>query len=245
MATKLPFEAFTFTYDFAADIGSDTIASIANVTATGTDGALVKQAQSFTPTAALVRWGAGTAGVSYYTAVQIVTASGDQFELDGVIDVESAPPVPIAQPAQGAAVFDYGLWAARYPALAADTSAPLAAAYFVEAQIYLDNTDASVVQPPSSRLVLLNMIVAHLTALNGAGNGGTTSGLVGRISRATEGTVSVEADVGATSGSNAWWLQTPYGFEYWNATRAFRTFRYVPGRQPLFNPPFAGRVWRR
>lgn len=139
----------------------------------------------------------------------------------------------------GVAVFDYVVWAARYPELAASVDATLAGAYFTEAGLYLDNTDASVVQDVPTRLLLLNMLVAHIAILNGAARGG----LVGRVSTATEGSVTVNAEL-ATPGTAAWFAQTQPGASFWQATTAYRTMRYAPGPRPFLGVPGRGRlVW--
>lgn len=138
------------------------------------------------------------------------------------------------------AVFDYELWRLSYPELAS-VSAPLAGALFRRAGLFLNNTDGSIVTDVEIRLDLLNLIVAHLAALGGAGQAGGASGLVGRVTSATEGSVSVDVDAGPVSGSNAWWLQTTYGFQYWTATAQYRTMRYVPGPVPNMDPWGYGR----
>jgi len=122
-----------------------------------------------------------------------------------------------------AASFDLSLFYARYPEFA-NVDADLLFAYFDEAGFYLNNTDSSPVVNVTQRLTLLNMIVAHLSALNSA----NASGLVGRVSSATQGSVSVTADMGPVTNSQAWYLQTKYGAAYWAATRPFRTFLYRP-----------------
>ncbi|MFT8852533.1 DUF4054 domain-containing protein [Acetobacter orientalis] len=53
--------------------------------------------------------------------------------------------------------------------------------------------------------------------------------LVGRITTARMGSLSVQADAGPVAGSQAWWLQTPYGAVFWAATTSLRTALYVPG----------------
>jgi hypothetical protein len=125
-------------------------------------------------------------------------------------------------------VFDQLGFAARYPEF---SSIPVVtiAAYFTEATIYLSNTDTSVVSDVTVRAVLLNMLTAHIAALNSGINGQAPSGLVGRISQASEGTVSVSADMGPPSGSSAWFNQTKYGAAFWQASAPYRAFRYVPG----------------
>lgn len=53
--------------------------------------------------------------------------------------------------------------------------------------------------------------------------------LVGRITAARMGSLSVQADAGPVAGSQAWWLQTPYGAAFWAATTSLRIALYVPG----------------
>ena len=137
------------------------------------------------------------------------------------------------------AVFDYGQWSLLYPELVPAVSEARANALFAQAGLFLDNTDCSPVQDVPTRLLYLDMIVAHLAAIGGALNGGTPTGIVGRISAATEGSVSVSADYGAVSGNAAYWLQTAYGAAYWQATAAYRTMQYVPGPQPYTGVPGA------
>lgn len=141
------------------------------------------------------------------------------------------------------AVFDYAVWAARYPELAGAVDETLAIALFAEAGLYLDNTDTSIVQDPAIRLMLLNMIVAHLAVLGGALEGGTPTGQVGRVAEATEGSVSVKLDTGLSPGTATWWSLTTYGFNFWAATKRYRSMHYRPGPRPIFNPPRL--AWRR
>lgn len=138
------------------------------------------------------------------------------------------------------AVFDYAQWAARYPALAATVDANLAGAYFVEAGLYLDNTDCSIVADVTTRLVLLNMLVAHIALLNGASAAGA-AGLVGRIASATEGSVTINADFNARPGTEQWYAQTQPGASFWAATAAYRTMQYVPGPRPYLGVPGVSR----
>lgn len=124
--------------------------------------------------------------------------------------------------------FDSVAFLSRYPEFSS-VSAPTLAAYFSEATIYLDNTDNSIVADCSIRAVLLNMLTAHISALYSGINGNKPSGIVGRVSAASEGSVSVTADMGPTTNSQAWYLQTQYGAAYWEATARYRRFQYVPG----------------
>lgn len=128
--------------------------------------------------------------------------------------------------------FDPVAFLARYPEFDMIGHATLSA-YFAEACIYLNNTDASIVTDGSQgglRAMLLNMIVAHIAALNSGVSGQAPSGLVGRIDQASEGSVSVHADMGVVTNSQAWYMQTRYGAAYWGATASYRTFRYFTGQ---------------
>ena len=136
---------------------------------------------------------------------------------------------------------------ARYPEFGALAAAQptVLGLYFGEATLYLDNTLSSQVQQIEQRTPLLYMLTAHIAALNGGVNGQSAPSLVGRINTATEGSVSVGADMGQVPGTAAWYLQTKYGAAYWQATAAYRTARYVPGRSitplPGVFPP--GGIW--
>jgi hypothetical protein len=136
----------------------------------------------------------------------------------------------------GVVTFDYAAWVARYPEFDAIEQS-LVLDYFDEATGILDNTPCSIVQDTTQRARLLNMLTAHIAAMNSGVNGQAASPLVGRVSNATEGSVSVAAEYPTTS-DNAWFLQTKYGAAYWQATAYLRTFNYVPAWQPFFIPPF-------
>lgn len=131
------------------------------------------------------------------------------------------------------AALDYTAWSARYPALAAFVSNDLAQSYWDEAGLFLDNTEASPVQDVGRRAVLLGLITAHLAQLNRPAEAGG-SDVVGRVSAASEGSVSLSADMGPVTASQAWWVQTKWGAESWAATVFLRRAIYVPGRPQRF-----------
>lgn len=141
-------------------------------------------------------------------------------------------------------VFDYTTWSTRYPEFTGAVDENRAALFFAEAGLYLDNTDGSPVQDVTIRSMLLGMLTAHIAALSGALEpGGVPSGMVGRISSASEGSVSVTADSGLAPGTAAWFQQTSYGLSFWQATKSVRSARYVPAAPYLMNP-WRG-AWRR
>lgn len=132
----------------------------------------------------------------------------------------------------------------RYPEFDS-VSDVLLQAYFDEATLILDNSVGSRVQQIEQRKPLLWMLTAHIAAINAGVNGQPPSGLVGRINTATEGSVSVGADMGQVPFTAAWFMQTPYGASFWQATARYRTMRYIPGssrtRAPGLFPP--GGIW--
>lgn len=137
------------------------------------------------------------------------------------------------------ATLDYDQWSARYPALATHVSEGQASTYFVEAGLYLDNTEASPVQDANARGIYLGMLTAHIAQLNlPSSAGGSGAGSVGRVASAMRGSVSVGLDMGQQPGSAAWFLQTQYGAAFWQATAWLRTARYVniPYRQRQVYP---------
>ncbi len=122
------------------------------------------------------------------------------------------------------AVFDYAAWSALFPSLAAGVDSTLATALFGQAGLYVDNTDSSVVQDVGQRLAILNLVTAHLAAMTPEGGG---SGTVGRLGKASEGSVSASFEYKSTTDS-AWWDQTPYGAQAWLALAPYRLGAYVP-----------------
>lgn len=129
----------------------------------------------------------------------------------------------------GIVVFDVAAFRRRYPEFSSVPDS-LLNEYFAEATIYLDNTDGSRVSDVGQRAVLLNMLTAHITKLNSGSDGEPANDLVGRISSATQGSVSVSTDMGPMTNTEAWYAQTKYGAAYWQATSPYRTMQYVPGR---------------
>jgi len=135
-------------------------------------------------------------------------------------------------------VFNYETWVATYPEFAY-LSAPQGQNYFNIAQLYLANTPCGVVpncSPAFALTMVLYMLTSHVAALlapgpptAGAPNGSPASPLVGRITNASEGSVSVAVDMPDQPASAAWYNQTKYGAMAWAALAPFRTMRYFPG----------------
>ncbi len=125
----------------------------------------------------------------------------------------------------GVVVFNPDTFREIYPQFI-DTPNAVLDWWFAQAETLLNNTDCSIVKDLGERERLLMLLMRHLAALDERAEQG---GLVGRIASATEGSVSVSADMGAVGSNAAWYLQTPYGATYWQLTAKYRRFRYVLG----------------
>ena len=137
--------------------------------------------------------------------------------------------------------FDYGSWTARYPEFA-NVPAALASLYFAEAGLYHNNTGAGLVSDAGQQSLFMNMLTAHIAEIfRLTGNNHAVSQMVGRISSASQGTVSVQSEFDVPAGTPQWYAQTKYGAAYWVATAAFRTMQYIPGPRRVFAPLYAGR----
>lgn len=126
-------------------------------------------------------------------------------------------------------VFNPTAFKVRYPEFAAVLDAYLQSC-FDEAGLYLSNTDCSPVQAIPQRTQLLWMLTAHIAYLGGALNPTGTAGgpvPVGRVSSATEGSVSATLEYGVP-GTNAWFVQSQWGAAFFQATLSLRSFRYRP-----------------
>jgi hypothetical protein len=134
--------------------------------------------------------------------------------------------------------FNYQAWVARFPEFA-DVAQPLVQEYFNEATIFHANDGSGPVGNPTQQTTLLNLVTAHICKINAPLRGEPAPDVVGRVSNASEGSVSVGLTMDLPPGSAQWWNQTKYGAAYWNASAPFRMMRYRGGRQRNFNPwPF-------
>ena len=127
-----------------------------------------------------------------------------------------------------AVVFDPAAFKARYPEFAA-VADPTLAACFDEAGLYLSNADNSPVQNLTRQATLLNMLTAHVAYISGLLSADGMPRPVGRVSQASEGSVSAAFEgVPPTPGSGAWFQQSQYGAAFWQATSSLRGMRYIP-----------------
>lgn len=131
--------------------------------------------------------------------------------------------------------FSYANFISTYPQFASLSEPQVVQGALPVAELYCRNDGGGPVTTAQTQTTLLNLMVAHICQLMYGANGQPSAGIVGRISNATEGSVSVAAEYPMTP-NNAWFMQTPFGAAFWTATAAYRTMRYVPGPRRNLNP---------
>lgn len=125
--------------------------------------------------------------------------------------------------------FDPAAFVAEYPEFTSVSTARTTAMFTLAEQAILDNTDNSPVMDIDFRTQLFYMLVAHLLTLLGGSPTVPTNTPPGRISTATEGTVTASFEYLLPPGSAmaAWFVQTKYGAMYWTMTAPFRSMKYA------------------
>lgn len=103
--------------------------------------------------------------------------------------------------------------------------------FFVEACLLCNNTENSNIRNLQEREILLFLLTAHIATLQQRTDSGNEA--VGRITSASEGSVSVALDNGQTTHSEKWYQQTAYGARYWALTKRYRSFFYMLGKFPM------------
>lgn len=135
------------------------------------------------------------------------------------------PPTP---PVHGVVVFVPSDFRTAFPAFTAVSDIALQMS-FTLATTLMNNSCGSRVQDANLRETLLNLLTAHITQLKDGANGDGPAGIVGRIDKATEGSVSVSAtmDTAGVYGKD-YYDQTQWGALYWAATSKYRRMVYIP-----------------
>ena len=106
--------------------------------------------------------------------------------------------------------FDPVAWALLFPQFSNLNSNQLTQVILPVAEQYSANDGSGPVCNPATQTQLLNLMVAHVAQLLFGSTLQPLSPLVGRISSATEGSVSVVTDFPETP-TTAWYNQTQYG----------------------------------
>ena len=145
-----------------------------------------------------------------------------------------------------AVTFVYADWIAAYPVFS-NVSSGAALNFFNIATLYCSN-QLNPVRTVAELTTLLYMLTAHIAWLQSprdstgqpSSSGTEFPALVGRVSGATEGSVSVQTENQYPAGTAQWYQQSPWGSAYWEAIKRYRTMRYRPGIRPV---PWPGGPW--
>lgn len=129
----------------------------------------------------------------------------------------------------GVVVFDAAEFRELFPTIHA-TDAQLGM-FFRMATGFLSNTPCSIVKDLDERKDLLYLLTAHIATLNANVESGNSA--VGRVASASEGSVSISLDYGTLGNNERWYLQTPFGANYWQMTKRYRSFLYRLGKAPM------------
>jgi hypothetical protein len=124
--------------------------------------------------------------------------------------------------------FDPAAFKIAYPGFASLPDPQVQNAFGL-ACLYLSNTDASIVQDVTIRATLLNLLTAHICKILYGENGQPPTAIAGRISSATEGSVSITMEALPQRPGMAWYYSTSYGAMYWEASAPYRIAKFVPG----------------
>lgn len=152
-----------------------------------------------------------------------------------------------------AVTFDYNGWVAAFPTFGGISSGD-AQMYFDGASTFQANdtcnpTFSTMVAMGSGQVTLLRRLLwlltchlAFLGAFRDANGNPSSTGtqppapLVGRVSQAAEGSVNVSVELDTTGYPiPAFFQQTPWGLQYWQATAQFRQAIYVPNPTRVVN----------
>jgi len=141
------------------------------------------------------------------------------------------------QPVYGIVQFDATAFKAQFPSFATIADGLLQFCFDL-ATLLLDNSACSVVQDVTKRSPLLSLLTAHIAAIQLGENGQQPTGVVGRISQADQGSVSVKSEWASQFNAHAaYYLQTKYGALYWQATAQYRSGMYFAPPICNYGPP--------
>ena len=135
----------------------------------------------------------------------------------------------------GVVTFNWDTFVAQYPEFAG-CAAPQGKGWFNRATLQFANDSCNPAFNDGNMEALLYLLTAHIGWLtaprdpngNPAATGAPAPAVVGRISSASQGSVSVQTEWnGGGTPSEDYYTQTRYGIEYWQATAKYRSFGYA------------------
>lgn len=126
------------------------------------------------------------------------------------------------------ATFSYPIWAQTFPQFSNVYEGQVLGLLLPVAESFCANDGSGPANDLNTQLNMINLLVAHLAQLFFGSTTQPLSPLVGRISSATQGSVSVVVEMPTTPDA-AWFNQTQYGAGFWAMSSIYRRFRVIPG----------------
>ena len=142
--------------------------------------------------------------------------------------------------------FNYATWVQLFPQFAYLNITQAQLYWSLATQVHR-NDGGGPITDPETQTNLLNLATAHIVQLfapNPTNTGfNRDPNVVGRITNASEGSVSVATEMTLPPNANAsWWNQTQPGSLYWLVSAPFRTMRYIHATPKPTDPwPIYGR----
>ena len=241
-----------FTFDFTTQIGASgaiqvaawqcVMSDVSQVTDTDPTDRIIGD-PSFATTTSTALLGDMIDGAIYQIQCAATIDDGRIFvkysELLCSSDPMNAP--PMVDPTTGAVLFNFSNWAGQYPEFNA-MEPDVAQGFWNEACLLFRNDGTSPECDPVMRSELLGLLAAHCASIfaqspwgRGGGAGGAT--LTGVITSKSVGGVSVGSSgiFPGVSGTQAWYMLSPYGMKAWKLMASYRAFHYEPGPQRFPN----------
>ncbi|CAI3941835.1 unnamed protein product [Commensalibacter communis] len=122
--------------------------------------------------------------------------------------------------------FNCAKWRGQYPSLSLYSDEQING-FASQIPLYFSDCNNQWGLCPAKKEQLEFLIVAHLATLDKRNSNG---GLVGAITNASEGSVSLGTTMGNLGNIPAFWSQTNYGIAFWEATKFMRSGKYIPRR---------------
>lgn len=134
--------------------------------------------------------------------------------------------------------FNYDLWLQMFPEFDGTVNSVQAQLYFDQAVLFHRNDGTGPVEKEDEQLRLLNLLTAHFAQVMAGSTVAPATPLIGPITNASEGSVSVSTDGVKIPGAYAWLATTKYGVLYWGAIQGFINMRYRVPMPRQFAPPY-------
>lgn len=209
MYQKDPDDTLDYSFDWGPWLGGDTLASS---TFDFVDQAgLVINTQSFDDVSSTVWLSAGTNGLVGRLVNRVSTAGGRTVERELVVavqSVEGGPPATLDPPR---IVLDADAFREQFSAFASMPTSTLQL-FWDTAVLYMGDYPSCAL-PLTAKTGALNLLTAHLAALNALAQTGSTPAIV-TMSRIDKIQVQLAAPP-TTSGWAFWLATTPYGLQLW------------------------------